>query len=488
MAKTGYTIDGNLSEIQQAEQAITNLLKKATNGDFTATDLGLFQSNLRYDDNQRLDFIPNNYRFSLRMDSPNIAKDTSVINLINANNSSPDLLTGTINLKVDVGDAILSSPASTKTDNFITNISRSSTSTDIAEVVLTRGVRNGEGAFYSPANAGAGTSSTIPAGFGGNPLSVQPGEANYSPGTGVFTLGTDLTYAFSNGDIISAIREKGHDTPLDTSPASMYPLQISNYAIKRNGQIQFSLSRVRQDETLAGRVESPVRFSLNNFSKRRTNSFVNPSTAVVNNTPARDYTDLIFQTPSILQFTRQLPVSADNFVNWVPPLMREQGGPQTSVELQEGLLPGRGSYTNIYEHFESISTMYNLGADRIQVGDSYGDEDAVIAEAYKSDNIKTYKDALDDIESRIEYAKVISKTRFTTDSPFLNDTKDLIVIDGVLVVQDGGIPNGKNSPGTGTIAGYAGFDDCPLGPAVYIKEKGKYNRAFSTFDCCSDIR
>jgi len=480
MAKTGFTEDGNLSEIKQANIAINNILKGGAKP-FNPTDLGVFQTNLRYDTAQRLDFIPHNYKFSLRINSPNIAAETNVFNAQRVSDSSPDRVFGTLNLRVEIGDAILNSPASTKDDNYITSIARSQLEPDEGEITLTRTFQNDEGPFYSPTAPAGYTGQGLIQAFTGNAgnnekiFVVKKNYAAYSPQFGRFTFGKDLEFTFSDGDIISAIRQKGYDTPYDTSPSTMYPLKVVNYKLLADGKSQFEIVRSRNG------IDSPINISYNNFSKRRIPTFnspfprnnFSPKMGAINNTPSRNYQDLSFQTPSVIQLTRQLPVSQADFLSNIPSLMRESGGPGDLIRLQNALNPGVGNYAEPYTHFESIASMYNLDADD-GVNTGLSDSDA-----YTTDSVKTYSDALESINDKIQSARNIALTRFTTDSPFSNTTGDEITIDGVLKVQD---PASKNSPGTGTTVGYDSFNNCPFGPAVYIKEGIEYNRAFSTFD------
>mgnify|MGYP003141953779 CR=1 FL=1 len=470
MAKTGFTEDGNLNEIKQANLAINNILKGGAKP-FNPTDLGIFQSNLRYDTAQRLDFIPHNYKFKIRINSPNIAAETNVFNAQRVSDSSPDRVFGTLNLRVETGDAVLNSPASLKDNNYITSLTRSRQEPDTGEITLTRAIKNSEGPFYSPAN-GIGSVSSVPAGytspgqnliraFPGNPgeneqvVIVKKNYAAYSPTFGRYTFGKDIEFAFTDGDIISSIRQKGYDTPYDTSPESMYPLKVTNYKLLADGRIQFELIRSVND------IDSPISINYNKFSKRRTP-----------NSPRRNYLDLSFQTPSIIQLTRQLPVSQADFLSNIPSLMREQGGPQYSIVVQNALNPGIGSYSDPYTHFESIPSMYNLD------GEFGGGTGLSESSAYAS-SVETYSNALSEINDKIEFARNVALTRFTTDSPFNNTSGSEITIDGILKVQD---PALVNSPGTGTTVGYDSFNNCPFGPAVYIKEGAEYNRAFSTFD------
>lgn len=272
MAKTGFTEDGNLSEIKQANIAINNILKGGAKP-FNPTDLGLFQSNLRYDISQRLDFIPHNYKFRIKINSPNIVAETNVFNAQKISDSSPDRAFGTLNLRVEVGDAVLSSPSSLKDDNLITGVTRSRIEPDTGEIILSTNFKNNDA--LSP-NQFYNCPKDIPVGYiGGGLIRAFPGApgdneevvvvkknyAAYSPAFGRYTFGNDLDFAFTDGDIISAIRQKGHDTPYDTSPKSMYPLKVTNYRLLNDGRIQFQIVRSENG------VDSPINISYNTFSK-----------------------------------------------------------------------------------------------------------------------------------------------------------------------------------------------------------------------------
>ena len=186
MAKPGFSKDGNLTEIQRASLALRNLVSNIP-GDasttFTFGDFATFKSNLRYNTNQTLDWIPNNYLFRCSMDSPNIVKDTSVITIRNINDVSPDAAKGTKNLTVNPGDICLSSPASNKKDNFIIFANKPDSGFDVGTISLTRGIGNNDG--IAADNFPFYTGGSIPAGFKAGPDNLQ--ITNITKGTTVLT-------------------------------------------------------------------------------------------------------------------------------------------------------------------------------------------------------------------------------------------------------------------------------------------------------------
>ena len=79
MAKFGFSKEGNLKEIRRADTALQTLLLPINKFDFQ--DLTIFEKNLRYDINNRLDFIPNNHKFLIQINSPNVGETSSIINV-----------------------------------------------------------------------------------------------------------------------------------------------------------------------------------------------------------------------------------------------------------------------------------------------------------------------------------------------------------------------------------------------------------------------
>ena len=288
MAKPGFSLKGNLKEIGRGETALRTLLNPVDK--FSFSDLSIFEKNLRYDVNQRLDFIPNNHKFLIPINSPNVSGTDAIIRLRGISNVSPDALSGTRNLSIEIGDFALCSPNSnTKVvpfiGNIITNVTKPAVGIDdIGTIELTRAIRNNEGAsdgtdFYSE--------STKPSGYQGGGLIqafanarntnekiaiIKQNGATYSPASGRFTFGTDIQFTFTEGDIISSIKVKGNDTPFDvadgssyfdkrTEPgipghygSSFYPLIVTQYNINEKGQTSFILKRQA--------TNSPVLFNM----------------------------------------------------------------------------------------------------------------------------------------------------------------------------------------------------------------------------------
>lgn len=199
MAKIGFSKEGNLREIKRGNLALSHLLS-GTSAPFTAIDVGLFKSNNTYTTGQRLDFIPNNYRFQLRIDSPNVDENSTAIRLQNINDSSPNPVIGTKNLSVQSGDAILNSPTSTKDDNFIIFTSKPQELPDTGSVNLTRQIRNGEGPFY--------IDNHVPNGFGAGKRFDITGVTKANPAVITISGTNDQntvkgTYTIKDGDVIN---------------------------------------------------------------------------------------------------------------------------------------------------------------------------------------------------------------------------------------------------------------------------------------------
>ena len=287
MAKFGFSKEGNLKEIKRGDAALRTLLLPVNNFEFQ--DLTIFEKNLRYDINNRLDFIPNNHKFLIPINSPNVGPSSSIIKVRGISNVSPDSITGTLNLSIEVGDGVLCSPNSDTvvgSGNFNLNKILSVTKPasgldDIGTISLSSQIRNGEGAsddseFYSDANK--------PGGYTGGGLIrafknrandnekiaiVKQNLASYSPATGRFTFGTDIDLTFTEGDLISKVNVKGHpNSPFNVADggtyfdkkngdvgygSSFYPLVVSEYDINDLGQASFILKRPETD--------SPVLFN-----------------------------------------------------------------------------------------------------------------------------------------------------------------------------------------------------------------------------------
>ncbi len=571
MAEFGFSKAGNLAEVKGGQR----VLEKLTSGSavpFGFPDFGVFETNQRYTTGQRLDWIPNNYKFSVRIDSPNIGPNSAIIVLQNISNSSPDPVIGTRNLSIRNGDAILSSPASTKSDNLILNVNRSDLTSDTGTVSLTRGMQNLEGS-----GAGFYTGADNPAGYVGNGLinsflNNTPNEivvvqkknnANYSPATGEWTFGRDLQFCFTKGDIVTGINQKGNSTPCDVisempnGDESMYPLIVGDYTIDDLGRTKFKLLRSQNSPLKINSVRvrsysftmgdtgvstsgSGIEYSFtikrdgtsysisatanagDNFTATDTITIL--GTQLGGTTPANDCTITVDSTfthsgskigvnltsvsgtpittnhysPSantpneiglditkVVSFTRKLPVHVKDLHGLVPPLFESQSGPQSLIDIQDASTNLQGSYTSLYPYFEDLTKMYNYGAGGLTITSNETEAFSVYDEESGSGVVRTLSQAIDAVRSKMEFIRDLSKTRFTTDSPFHNRTSNEVIIDGSLIIQD---PSLVNSPGSSTKPGYSGHADCPGGSAVYIQETsstgvGKvYNRAFSTFD------
>ena len=286
MAKFGFSKEGNLKEIRKGDAALQTLLLPVNKFDFE--DLTIFKKNLRYDIDNRLDFIPNNHKFLVPINSPNVGPTSSIIKIRGISDVSPDILTGTINLSIEAGDGVLCSPnsdtvvGSSFTLNKIVSATKPAEGVDdIGTIILSSQMRNGEGAddeseFYSDANK--------PGGYTGGGLIrafanrrnenekiaiVKQNSASYDPASGRFTFGTDIDLTFTEGDFISKVNVKGHsDSPFDIAGgstyfdkrngdikygSSFYPLIVSEYNVNSLGQTSFILKRPETD--------SPVLFN-----------------------------------------------------------------------------------------------------------------------------------------------------------------------------------------------------------------------------------
>jgi hypothetical protein len=686
MAKPGFSLKGNLKEISRGETALRTLLKPVSGFEFA--DLSVFEKNLRYDTSQRLDFIPNNHKFLVQIDSPNIGPASSIITLRKISNISPDSQTGTLNLSIEVGDLCLCSPSSdTKVNPFNKNriikvTKPTSGIDDVGSIELTRPIRNGEGAsdgteFYSsstkpgPSFLGNNKINSFAANTNSNEkvAIIKQNDATYSPASGRFTFGTDLSFTFTEGDIISSVKVKGNDTPfqvakgslyfnkkVDPNPAgyfgsSFYPLIVSEYTINEKGQTSFILKRkatnspvlfnmlpaahqvvpnqnfikgkvlgvgdllggtfsdsAQNNQTISNITQSTthgftmgdtgvstsgsgteysftIKRDVTSYSISATSAFGDNFTAtdtitilgtqLGGTTPANDCTitvdstfthsgtktgvlnttvtgtpnttnlltttgsgtglqisiktqakrvikvtiddggtghkvgdiitcpkenvtsgtlDLtfkitsatneraaesprlmIFNSPNIIQFTRQLPVSAEDLRGLAPPLFRSQGGPDVLISLGAGQSYGTGGHHRVYTYFEPLSTMYNINK-------AFQNTESVWAEKLE-DNSSTFKRVLERIQEDVDFAIEASKGKFLTNKDNVNQTTNALIIDGALQIQDPGKANDVANISSNI------FNDCPRAPAVYIKEEDINNpgsfthkRAFSTFD------
>ena len=605
MAKFGFSKEGNLKEIKRGDAALRNLLLPVNQFEFE--DLSIFKKNFRYDINNRLDFIPNNHKFLVPINSPNVGPTSSIIKIRGISDVSPSDLIGTKNLSIEIGDGVLCSPNSNVvvgsgnfTLNKILSVTKPISGTDdIGTITLTSQIRNGEGAsdgseFYSDANK--------PGGYTGGGLIrafkneqnknekiaiIKQNLASYSPATGRFTFGTDIDLTFTEGDFISKVNVKGHsDSPFDIAGgstyfdkrngdikygSSFYPLIVSEYNVNSLGQTSFILKRPETDSPVLfnkiksgheniyghnlvlGKVLQVDELQGGTFSDSAQNdkefgtgiypaitqSSTNPLTTTGSGTglqisiktqnlriikvtiidggtghklgdeitcPKENIlTDtlttgsgtldlkfrissattiynaespqlMIFNSPDIIQMTRQVPVSENDLRGLVPPILRAQGGPRTLIKLGDAQSAGSGNIKTLYKHFEGIGQMYNLSATNENFSNTEDNWIDVL-------NGHTFKDVISEIQGNVNIAEENGLQKISSVTDNINTSSEQLIIDGALQIQD---PVGVNN-----ISNLSSnlFDDCPHAPAVYIKEEDSdnpgtfsYTRAFSTFD------
>ena len=593
MAKPGFSLKGNLKEISRGSTALRNLLNPVVN--FGFSDLSIFEKNLRYDSNQRLDFIPNNHKFLIAINSPNVGPNVNIIKLRKISNVSPDELAGTRNLSIETGDFALCSPNSdTKVVPFIGNQIISVTKpasgiADIGTIELSNSIRNGEGAsdgseFYSTSNKpsgyqGGGVIQAFAAGRSGNEkiAIIKQNGATYSPASGRFTFGTDIQFTFTEGDIISKVNVKGNDTPFEVASGSsyfnkrispnreghfgrsFYPLIVSNYNVNDKGQTSFILKRQATNSPVLfnmlpsahqhifghnfinGKVLKVGELSNGTFSDSAQNDLTisgitqsssNPLTTTGSGTglqisiktqalriikvtivdggtghkvgdvitcPKENVTSgtldltfkilsatnersaespqlMIFNSPSIIQFTRQVPVSQSDFRGLVPPIFRAQGGPGALIELGDSQVGGSGSVKSIYTHFEPLGEMYNIAGTSDRVTNTVSSWSSRLID-------HTFSEVLNKISNDVNFSEEVGRSRIVTNQDNTNTTRDELIIDGALQIQDPGKANEVDDVADNI------FVNSPRAPAVYIKEESLTNpgqftftRAFSTFD------
>ena len=276
MAKFGFSKEGNLKEIRRGDAALRTLLLPVNKFDFS--DLSIFDQNLRYDTDQRLDFIPHNHKFLVPINSPNVGPATSTIFIRGISDVSPNVVSGTKNLSIEIGDGVLCSPNSdivaggSFSLNKIVSVTKPVEGlNDIGTVSLSSQIRNGEGAadeseFYSASNkpngyVGGGVIQAFKNRRNENEkiAIIKQNLASYDSASGRFTFGTDIDLTFTEGDFISKINVKGHsDSPFDIVGgstyfnkrigdtkfgSSFYPLVVSEYNINNLGQTSFVLKR-----------------------------------------------------------------------------------------------------------------------------------------------------------------------------------------------------------------------------------------------------
>jgi hypothetical protein len=463
MARTGFTLKGNLEEVSKSNQVIDNLLAGEAQP-FSRDDMTLFRNNFNFE--SYLDFIPDGNIFQLETNTSagTITADATRVDVQRISNSCPaevssevPHLGGTINLAVEVGDAFLNSPDTT-VENLITFVSKPTDLPDNGFFTTSATLQGSEGIFSNIIN--------------NSPIFVKKkNKANYSPGTGRFTFGTDLEYHYSNGDLVSGIFIKGFESPLNISPRSdtpsIYPLKVSDYRKELNGQFSFILRMANNSPLLL--KNSP--------------STANATRIFKANSPYL----LRFDSPDILRFQRKLPVNANDFFGNVPPLFRESNGPDTFQQLHDLSETDYGIESDYIKinGFEDIGKMYNIGEG--QIGTAIGNE----AAGFSTDSVITYNSAINTfIGSYINAQELANKSVITKKDNFYNDTQYEIFVDGSIIIQD---PKALNSP-----AGIPSFQSNDLAPATYIQETNLgspsgtqrdlddcpflYRRAFSTFD------
>ena len=185
---------------------------------------------------------------------------------------------------------------------------------------------------------------------------------------------------------------------------------------------------------------------------------------------------MIFNSPDIIQMTRQVPVSENDLRGLVPPILRAQGGPRTLIKLGDAQSAGSGNIKTLYKHFEGIGQMYNLSATNENFSNTEDNWIDVL-------NGHTFKDVISEIQGNVNIAEENGLQKISSATDNINTSSEQLIIDGALQIQD---PVGVNN-----ISNLSSnlFDDCPHAPAVYIKEEDSdnpgtfsYTRAFSTFD------
>ena len=239
MAKTGFTLNGNLIEISAGKIALTNLISLGSKP-FQFEDFDIFRQNST--ETALLDFIPNNHIFAVEaneiLDTPN-----TIIELKNISDSSPGI---TNNLSVRNGDLIIGESSGVDSFATITGVSR--------QKVIDRGT------ITTSTRTNVSRVSDTPVRI------KKQNSATYSPDTGKFTFGTDIQFGFSDGDKITQMeilkynpRISSITTSILDSPATIgstiYPLEVFDKAKNDAGQISFKLRKFNSPN-------SPVIFKL----------------------------------------------------------------------------------------------------------------------------------------------------------------------------------------------------------------------------------
>lgn len=474
MARPGFSIENNLSEASKGNTIVDNLLA-GDSQPFSRDDLVLFRNNQNYA--TYLDWIPNNFLFSLTINSPDLSPANSRIDVQNISLAQPSAIAdtlpglgGIINLSVSEGDNFITSPLG-HSPNQIVQVSKPDSQPDYG--------------FFNLSSIIQSTSGIVAPKISRQD-SVQirkQNKANYSPGTGRFTFGNDLVNFYSNGDIINGIfLHGGRNTPFDLSPTSMYPLIVDSFRKDVNGQFSFVLKMSLDTPVTFGcaRGDSPSRVNLLSTSPGGL-YFTSPSSSLAQ-------TGSSVVTNQVVRFRRKLPVSQNDFFQNAPPLFRATNGPESFVDLADNnkgeiTTLGEKSYTAFLTGFEDLKQMYNINQAEASAGPAAFTESTVI----------TYNTAIQGFAAKLELAESLVNTSIIkTRGNYYNDTEFQINVDGIVNIQD---PAVVNSPRMYTAPGKGNqFVTNRLAPATYIQEDNPnhvegvddcpflYRRAFSTFD------
>jgi hypothetical protein len=226
MAKTGFTLNGNLIEVSAGKIALTNLISLGSKP-FQFEDFDIFRENST--ETALLDFIPNNHIFAVEPNEA-LSSPNTIIELKNISDSSPGI---TNNLSVRNGDLIIGHASGADTFATITGVSR--------QKVIDRGT------ITTSTRTNVSRVSDTPVRI------KKQNNASYSPDTGRFTFGTDIQFGFSDGDRITQVEIlKNSTTSILNSPATIggtiYPLEVFDKAKNDAGQISFKLRKVNSPD------------------------------------------------------------------------------------------------------------------------------------------------------------------------------------------------------------------------------------------------
>ena len=245
MAKTGFTLNGNLIEISAGKIALTNLISLGSKP-FQFEDFDIFRENST--ETALLDFIPNNHIFAVEANEA-LSSPNTIIELKNISDSSPGI---TNNLSVRNGDLIIGHASGADTFATITGVSR--------QKVIDRGT------ITTSTRTNVSRVSDTPVRI------KKQNNASYSPDTGRFTFGTDIQFGFSDGDRITQVEIlKNSTTSILNSPATIggtiYPLEVFDKAKNDAGQISFKLRKVNSpDRTVIFKLPPVTSVTVSNSS------------------------------------------------------------------------------------------------------------------------------------------------------------------------------------------------------------------------------